>query len=108
MGCESRRLVGSRECCGRTGLAPRRLVSVRVGVDVGRFDRRPQGSAVGQMEWEHELLGAPPYAERGLIFDEYMQTLDWPSGAALSFVLMAAILVLVLLYIRRAGTEELV
>ena len=33
--------------------------------------------------------------------------IDYPTAAALSFILMAAILVLVALYIRRAGTEEL-
>ena len=33
---------------------------------------------------------------------------DYPTAAALSFVLMGAILLLVSAYIRRAGTEELV
>jgi spermidine/putrescine transport system permease protein len=33
---------------------------------------------------------------------------DYPTAAALSFTLMAAILILVTLYIRKAGTEELV
>jgi spermidine/putrescine transport system permease protein len=33
---------------------------------------------------------------------------DYPTAASLSFILMAAILILVTLYIRRAGTEELV
>ena len=38
----------------------------------------------------------------------FFQVVDYPTAATLSFVLMAAILVLVFLYIRRAGTEELV
>jgi spermidine/putrescine transport system permease protein len=33
---------------------------------------------------------------------------DYPTAAALSFTLMAAILILVTFYIRRAGTEELI
>ena len=33
--------------------------------------------------------------------------LDYPTAAALSVVLMAAILVIVAAYVRRAGTEEL-
>ena len=33
--------------------------------------------------------------------------LDYPIAAACSVVLMAAIVVLVLVYVRRAGTEEL-
>jgi spermidine/putrescine transport system permease protein len=33
---------------------------------------------------------------------------DYPTASALSFTLMAAILVLVIIYIRKAGTEELV
>jgi spermidine/putrescine transport system permease protein len=38
----------------------------------------------------------------------FFTVLDYPTAAALSFVLMAIILVLVALYVRRAGTEELV
>jgi spermidine/putrescine transport system permease protein len=41
-----------------------------------------------------------------VIQSKFLKIGDYPSAAALSFVLMAAILVLVLLYIRRAGTEE--
>jgi spermidine/putrescine transport system permease protein len=39
---------------------------------------------------------------------QFFTIADYPTAAALSFVLMAAILVLVTVYIRRAGTEELV
>jgi len=43
-----------------------------------------------------------------VVESRYFQVVDYPTAATLSFVLMAAILVLVFLYIRRAGTEELV
>jgi spermidine/putrescine transport system permease protein len=43
-----------------------------------------------------------------VIESRFLRIVDYPTAAALSFVLMAAILVLVTLYIRRAGTEELV
>ena len=42
-----------------------------------------------------------------VIDSRFFKVSDYPSAAALSFVLMLAILVLVSLYIRRAGTEEL-
>ncbi|MGW2995096.1 hypothetical protein ACWDA9_26220, partial [Streptomyces sp. NPDC001193] len=34
--------------------------------------------------------------------------LDYPTAAALSFILMAIVLIMVTIYIRRAGTEDLV
>ncbi|MCZ9345587.1 ABC transporter permease, partial [Streptomyces sp. TRM76130] len=37
-----------------------------------------------------------------------LRVLDYPTAAALSFILMAAILVMVTLYIRGTGTEDLV
>jgi spermidine/putrescine transport system permease protein len=37
----------------------------------------------------------------------YLKQSDYPAAAALSFVLMAAIMVMVLLYIRFAGSEAL-
>jgi spermidine/putrescine transport system permease protein len=37
----------------------------------------------------------------------FLQVLDYPAAAALSFVLMAAILIAVLVYARLLGTEEL-
>jgi spermidine/putrescine transport system permease protein len=43
-----------------------------------------------------------------VIESRFFNILDYPTAAALSFVLMATILTLVILYIRRAGTEELV
>jgi spermidine/putrescine transport system permease protein len=43
-----------------------------------------------------------------VVESRFLRVVDYPTAAALSFVLMAAILVLVFLYIRRAGTEELV
>ena len=43
-----------------------------------------------------------------VVQSRFFQVIDYPTAAALSFVLMAIILVLVVLYIRRAGTEELV
>jgi spermidine/putrescine transport system permease protein len=56
-----------------------------------------------------ELLGTPRQAMIGnVIQSRYLELTDYPTAAALSFVLMAAILVMVSLYIRRAGTEELV
>jgi spermidine/putrescine transport system permease protein len=43
-----------------------------------------------------------------VIQSQFLRVLDYPTAAALSFILMAAILAIVTLYIRRAGTEELV
>ena len=38
----------------------------------------------------------------------FLATVDYPTAAVLSFTLMLSILVLVALYVRRAGTDELV
>jgi spermidine/putrescine transport system permease protein len=55
------------------------------------------------------LLGTPGTAMIGNVIDSrFFRVVDYPTAAALSFMLMAAILVLVTVYIRRAGTEELV
>jgi spermidine/putrescine transport system permease protein len=55
------------------------------------------------------LLGNPSTSMIGNVVDSrFFRVVDYPTAAALSFVLMAAILVLVSIYIRRAGTEELV
>ena len=44
----------------------------------------------------------------GQVIDaRFFKVLDYPTAAALSVVLMAAIMLIVTLYIRRAGTEEL-
>jgi spermidine/putrescine transport system permease protein len=55
------------------------------------------------------LLGNPSTAMVGNVIDSrFFRVVDYPTAAALSFMLMAAILVLVSVYIRRSGTEELV
>jgi spermidine/putrescine transport system permease protein len=55
------------------------------------------------------LLGSTKNTMIGNVVESrFFQLVDYPTAAALSFVLMAAILVLVVLYVRRAGTEELV
>ena len=55
------------------------------------------------------LLGNPGTTMIGNIIDSrFFRVVDYPTAAALSFLLMAAVLALVFVYIRRAGTEELV
>ncbi|MGW5557335.1 ABC transporter permease [Micromonospora sp. NPDC003944] len=54
-----------------------------------------------------ELLGTPNEYMIGNVIDSaFLVRLDYPQGAALSFLLMAAILAVVFAYLRRAGTEE--
>jgi spermidine/putrescine transport system permease protein len=56
-----------------------------------------------------ELLGSTNQQMIGNVIEsQFLRVLDYPTAAALSFILMAAILLIVSLYIRRAGTEELV
>ena len=56
-----------------------------------------------------EILGNPSTRMIGNVIDaRYLQIVDYPGAAALSVILMATILVLVLIYIRRSGTDELV
>ncbi|MGW1197338.1 ABC transporter permease [Streptomyces sp. NPDC002536] len=56
-----------------------------------------------------ELLGSTDQKMIGnVIQSQFLRVLDYPTAAALSFILMAAILALVMLYIRKSGTEELV
>jgi len=43
-----------------------------------------------------------------VVQSRFFTIVDYPTAAALSFLLMAAIVVLVAVYVRRAGTEELV
>jgi spermidine/putrescine transport system permease protein len=43
-----------------------------------------------------------------VIDSKFFRVVDYPTAASLSFMLMFAILILVTLYIRRAGTDELV
>ena len=55
-----------------------------------------------------ELLGGPNQTMIGnVIQSRYLVILDYPSAAALSFVLMALIMVVVFVYIRFAGSEAL-
>jgi spermidine/putrescine transport system permease protein len=55
------------------------------------------------------ILGNPNSKMLGNVIESrYFRIVDYPTAAALSFTLMAAILILVTLYIRKVGTEELV
>lgn len=55
------------------------------------------------------ILGNPSTRMIGNVIDSrFFRIVDYPAAAALSFTLMAAILFLVIIYIRRSGTEELV
>ncbi|MEU3452759.1 ABC transporter permease [Micromonospora sp. NPDC006766] len=54
-----------------------------------------------------QLLGTPNEYMIGNVIDSaFLVRLDYPQGAALSFLLMAAILAIVFVYLRKAGTEE--
>ena len=54
------------------------------------------------------LLGTPrQYMIGNVIQSQFLVINDYPSAAALSFILMAIILVLVLAWARFAGTESL-
>ncbi len=55
------------------------------------------------------ILGNPNTKMLGNVIEaRFFKIVDYPTAAALSFTLMAAILVLITLYIRKSGTEELV
>ena len=55
------------------------------------------------------ILGNPITKMLGNVIESrFFKIVDYPTAAALSFTLMAAILILVTIYIRKAGTEELV
>lgn len=55
------------------------------------------------------LLGNPSTKMIGNVIESrFFAVVDYPTAAALSFTLMATILILVTLYIRKSGTEELV
>nr|MDT0526116.1 hypothetical protein [Streptomyces sp. DSM 41633] len=43
-----------------------------------------------------------------VIQSQFLRVLDYPTAAALSFILMAIVLLMVTFYIRRSGTEDLV
>ncbi|MFI9243283.1 ABC transporter permease [Streptomyces sp. NPDC053086] len=56
-----------------------------------------------------ELLGSTDTRMIGnVIQTQFLRILDYPTAAALSFILMAGILAMVTIYIRRSGTEDLV
>jgi spermidine/putrescine transport system permease protein len=56
-----------------------------------------------------ELLGSPNQRMVGnVIQDLFTNANDYPAAGALSMILMILIVVMVLLYVRRAGTEDLV
>ena len=55
-----------------------------------------------------QLLGGPKDKMIGNVIEsQFIRIRDYPEVASLSFVLLTTILVLVMIYIRRAGTEEL-
>jgi spermidine/putrescine transport system permease protein len=55
-----------------------------------------------------ELLGNPKSQMIGNVIEaKFLKSTDYPGGAALSFTLMATILIAVLVYARLAGTEQL-
>ncbi|RAJ63521.1 ABC-type spermidine/putrescine transport system permease subunit I [Streptomyces sp. Amel2xB2] len=56
-----------------------------------------------------QLLGSPNTQMVGnAIQKQFLNVLDYPAAAAMSFILMAIILIAVSIYMRKAGTEELV
>ncbi|MDX6423028.1 MAG: spermidine/putrescine transport system permease protein, partial [Gaiellaceae bacterium] len=55
-----------------------------------------------------QLLGTPREHMIGnVIQSKFLELIDYPAAASLSFVLMAAIIVLVAIYARSLGTEKL-
>ena len=55
-----------------------------------------------------ELLGTPKQQMIGNVIQaKFLESLDYPTAAALSFILMATILVAVLVYARAVGSEKL-
>ena len=55
-----------------------------------------------------QLLGTPrQYMIGNVIQSKFLELTDYPTAAALSFILMAIILVLVAIYARALGTEKL-
>ena len=55
-----------------------------------------------------ELLGSPNQRVLGSVIQgQFLTVRDYPLAAALSFVLMAIVIVLVLIYTRALGTEDL-
>ncbi|HSI97831.1 MAG TPA: hypothetical protein VK926_05670, partial [Gaiellaceae bacterium] len=55
-----------------------------------------------------QLLGTPQqYMLGNVIQSRFLELIDYPTAAALSFVLMATILAALLVYARIVGTEKL-
>ncbi len=55
-----------------------------------------------------KLLGSTNDRMIGSVIDsQFIIVRDYPIASALSFLLMASILILVTIYVRRAGTEDL-
>jgi len=55
-----------------------------------------------------KLLWSPNTAMIGQVIDgQFLRVLDYPTAAALSFILLVLIVAMVSVYVRRAGTEEL-
>ena len=55
-----------------------------------------------------QLLGSPKQHMIGnVIQSKFLELTDYPAAASMSFVLMAAIVIMVLAYVRSVGTEEL-
>src|SRR3954451_15654935 len=55
-----------------------------------------------------QLLGTPrQYMIGNVIQSKFLETIDYPAAASLSFILMALILVMVVIYARVLGTEKL-
>jgi spermidine/putrescine transport system permease protein len=55
-----------------------------------------------------QLLGSPNNHMIGnVIQSKFLELTDYPAAASMSFVLMAAIVIMVLFYVRSVGTEEL-
>ena len=56
-----------------------------------------------------QILGNPGTTMIGNVINaQYLQTTNYPLAATLSFILMISILIVVLVYIRKSGTDELV
>jgi spermidine/putrescine transport system permease protein len=54
-----------------------------------------------------QLLGTPQTTMIGNVIQaRFLNVADYPHAAALSFVLMGTILIMVLIYVRRVGSEE--
>ena len=55
-----------------------------------------------------QLLGGPKDKMIGNVIDsQFIRIRDYPTAASMSFVLLLTILIVVTIYVRRAGTEEL-